>query len=166
MFSLSVSVCSRNQYECKSTRECIAIYNVCDGIPQCADGSDESSDLGCPTEKPTMPPQTLLPKPLLPVIADMPNYQMLPHHKSYASSYEHNLEQENGKSWPGQNQMVPGQMNVQYPVDRMMPQVNVGYPRYQWNYPPYYDPNKDPYNMNPPHGQKMIPYEREYLIKN
>ncbi|CAG7824754.1 unnamed protein product, partial [Allacma fusca] len=43
------SPCVRNQFECKSSGECIAIYNVCNGIPQCADGSDESSELHCPS---------------------------------------------------------------------------------------------------------------------
>ncbi|XP_037038004.1 uncharacterized protein LOC119075630 [Bradysia coprophila] len=37
--------CSRFQFQCHSG-ECIAIYNACDGIPQCMDGSDEGSE--CP----------------------------------------------------------------------------------------------------------------------
>ncbi len=40
--------CSRYQFECHTTRECIAIYNACDGIIQCSDGSDEAPELGCP----------------------------------------------------------------------------------------------------------------------
>ncbi|XP_019877402.2 uncharacterized protein LOC109605273 isoform X2 [Aethina tumida] len=40
--------CSRFQFECRSTKECIAIYNACDGIPQCADASDEAPELECP----------------------------------------------------------------------------------------------------------------------
>lgn len=40
--------CSQFQFECRTNFECIAIYNACDGIPQCSDGSDESNDLGCP----------------------------------------------------------------------------------------------------------------------
>ncbi|KAK9753429.1 Low-density lipoprotein receptor domain class A [Popillia japonica] len=42
------SKCSRFQFECRSNSECIAIYNACDGIPQCSDASDEAPELGCP----------------------------------------------------------------------------------------------------------------------
>jgi hypothetical protein len=35
------------QFECRNNSECIAIYNVCDGIAQCIDGSDEAIDLEC-----------------------------------------------------------------------------------------------------------------------
>lgn len=37
--------CGRFQFRCTSG-ECIAVYNVCDGIPQCQDKSDEGHD--CP----------------------------------------------------------------------------------------------------------------------
>lgn len=40
--------CHHYQFRCQNSSDCIAIYNVCDGIPQCPDGSDESSDLHCP----------------------------------------------------------------------------------------------------------------------
>lgn len=40
--------CSRNQFECHTDGECIAIYNACDGIEQCQDGSDEAPELHCP----------------------------------------------------------------------------------------------------------------------
>ncbi|XP_031349628.1 uncharacterized protein LOC116175584 isoform X2 [Photinus pyralis] len=56
--------CSRYQFECRSTKECIAIYNACDGIPQCADGSDEGPELECPealtTPQPTRVRQSQL----------------------------------------------------------------------------------------------------------
>lgn len=42
------SKCSRNQFECRTSKDCIAIYNACDGVPQCPDGSDEAKELGCP----------------------------------------------------------------------------------------------------------------------
>lgn len=45
----SARKCSRWQFECHSSGECIAIYNACDGIPQCQDGSDEDPKLFCPT---------------------------------------------------------------------------------------------------------------------
>ncbi|XP_047985123.1 nascent polypeptide-associated complex subunit alpha, muscle-specific form [Leguminivora glycinivorella] len=51
--------CSRYQFECHTGGECIAVYNACDGVPQCADGSDEAPELGCPappTRAPTPPP--------------------------------------------------------------------------------------------------------------
>ncbi|XP_065211781.1 uncharacterized protein LOC135839583 isoform X1 [Planococcus citri] len=49
------SHCSRYQFECRTSGECIAIYNACDGIPQCADHSDEDPELGCPTNAPAAP---------------------------------------------------------------------------------------------------------------
>ncbi|KAG8239383.1 hypothetical protein J437_LFUL015657, partial [Ladona fulva] len=51
--------CSRYQFECRSTGECIAIYNACDGIPQCADGSDEGSELDCPSSSTSIHPQNI-----------------------------------------------------------------------------------------------------------
>ncbi|XP_063532360.1 uncharacterized protein LOC134742993 [Cydia strobilella] len=53
--------CSRYQFECHTGGECIAVYNACDGVPQCADGSDEAPELGCPappTRAPTPAPPT------------------------------------------------------------------------------------------------------------
>ncbi|KAL7039852.1 hypothetical protein ACKWTF_000147 [Chironomus riparius] len=43
----SSSVCGRFQFQCQTSKECIAIYNVCDQIAQCEDGSDEGPE--CPT---------------------------------------------------------------------------------------------------------------------
>ncbi|KAG0432687.1 hypothetical protein HPB47_020628 [Ixodes persulcatus] len=40
--------CRHYQFQCQNSSECIAVYNVCDGIPQCPDGSDEAADLKCP----------------------------------------------------------------------------------------------------------------------
>lgn len=36
--------CSRFQFQCHSG-DCIAVYNACDGIPQCDDGSDEGPEV-------------------------------------------------------------------------------------------------------------------------
>ncbi|KZS09110.1 Uncharacterized protein APZ42_026862 [Daphnia magna] len=58
-----VRTCSRYQFECHTTRECIAIYNACDGISQCSDGSDEAPELGCPaTTTETSTARTLVTK--------------------------------------------------------------------------------------------------------
>lgn len=67
-FSFStVRKCSRFQFECRSTSECIAIYNACDGIPQCADGSDEAPELECP------PPNNIIITPAPPAPTQMKN---------------------------------------------------------------------------------------------
>lgn len=39
----NASSCGRFQFACHSG-ECIAVYNACDGIPQCEDGSDEGPE--------------------------------------------------------------------------------------------------------------------------
>lgn len=52
-FLHKVRTCSRYQFECHTTGECIAIYNACDGIIQCSDGSDEAPELGCPATSKT-----------------------------------------------------------------------------------------------------------------
>ncbi|KAH8249265.1 hypothetical protein KR032_007749 [Drosophila birchii] len=41
--SVTIAHCSRFQFTCHSG-ECIAVYNACDGIPQCEDGSDEGPE--------------------------------------------------------------------------------------------------------------------------
>ncbi|XP_062548923.1 DNA translocase FtsK [Armigeres subalbatus] len=50
----SSSQCGHYEFPCHSG-ECIAIYNACDGIPQCADGSDEGPE--CPRPPPIKPYQ-------------------------------------------------------------------------------------------------------------
>ncbi|XP_044271677.1 uncharacterized protein LOC123015787 isoform X2 [Tribolium madens] len=73
--------CSRYQFECRSTSECIAIYNACDGIPQCADGSDEAPELGCPDSPTTSQPAPVhLNNPIQPARYDpnIPQQQLHP----------------------------------------------------------------------------------------
>ncbi|XP_052754664.1 uncharacterized protein LOC128201514 [Galleria mellonella] len=55
--------CSRYQFECRRGGECIAVYNACDGVPQCADGSDEAPELACPPPAQQPPPATAPPPP-------------------------------------------------------------------------------------------------------
>lgn len=40
----ATSNCGRFQFQCHSG-DCIAIYNACDGIQQCDDGSDEGPEV-------------------------------------------------------------------------------------------------------------------------
>ncbi|TDG48635.1 hypothetical protein AWZ03_004964 [Drosophila navojoa] len=44
--------CGRFQFSCHSG-ECIAVYNACDGIPQCEDGSDEGPECNAVAIKPS-----------------------------------------------------------------------------------------------------------------
>ncbi|KAK1133380.1 hypothetical protein K0M31_011195 [Melipona bicolor] len=143
-------VCTRNQYECRSSGDCIAVYNVCDGIPQCADGSDEAAD-ACPTEKPTIFPSVIqgAPPPL------SPYQQMIDRHKSYAPLYPHIPEINSWKLPSLAQQMIPP--HLLYPARQME-----GAPGYQWDYQPMYDQNKGIYNsyreqgnLNPPEQDQL-----------
>ncbi|XP_066584507.1 uncharacterized protein [Prorops nasuta] len=132
--------CSQNQYKCRSTGECIAIYNVCDGIPQCVDGSDEAADLVCPTEKPTPLSQLLLQqRPLPPSLsADLIKYQqMLNSRGAYLSEMENNL-----KPWEMPSLIHPGysqQPNLQpnLPLMEMNQQHKFPLQNYQRDFLPY-----------------------------
>ncbi|XP_045768709.1 basic proline-rich protein [Maniola jurtina] len=61
--ALPTGRCSRYQFECRVGGECIAVYNACDGVPQCADASDEAPELGCPPPPEPAPPPTTTPPP-------------------------------------------------------------------------------------------------------
>ncbi|CAK9824057.1 Low-density lipoprotein receptor-related protein 11 [Anthophora retusa] len=144
--------CSRNQYECRSSGDCIAVYNVCDGIPQCADGSDEAADLVCPTEKPTISPSMIQgpqpPPPPLPV--DIIKYQqMVDQHKPLAPLYAR-VPEVNPWELPNlAHHVIPQQQPLLYPAQQLeVPQIHkdFGAPGYQWDYQPLYDQNKDLYN--------------------
>ncbi|XP_076222455.1 uncharacterized protein LOC116429393 isoform X2 [Nomia melanderi] len=166
--------CSRNQYECQTSGDCIAVYNVCDGIPQCADGSDEAApDLVCPTEKPTIPPPLMQrpqpPQQLLPI--DIIKYQqMVDQHKSLAPLYAR-VPEVNPKPWELHNiahQIIPQQQPLLYPAQQVeVPQGHkeFGAPGYQWDYQPLYEQNKDAYNpVNSFHEQNN--YEHQSHIFN
>lgn len=83
MINTARSQCSRFQFECHSS-ECIAIYNACDGIPQCADGSDEAPELGCPAT-------TKIPSP------NYPPREILPHIPSIQQSSQYNIQENSQK---------------------------------------------------------------------
>lgn len=150
-FALINIGCSHNQYECRSTGECIAIYNVCDGIPQCADGSDEAADLVCPTEKPTVSASVVIqgPPPQLPSNV-MKYHQMINQRKEVYPPGPEN----NPKPWELSNlahQALSQSQNLLYPVQM---EKSFGSPAYQWDYQPIYEQNKDSYVPgNSYHGQ-------------
>ncbi|XP_015588825.1 uncharacterized protein LOC107264751 [Cephus cinctus] len=159
--------CSRNQFECRTSGDCIAIYNACDGVPQCADASDEAAELGCPTERPTVA-SPLLQQPLPLSSPDSMKWQMMQHHKSLVPSYTHGQERDS-KTWQSSGsprQGVPPPQNIQYPVQQVVmpqPQLNIGSQGYQWEYQPLYEQNKAAYAaINTFHGQNNLnPYEME-----
>ncbi|XP_046834129.1 uncharacterized protein LOC124430924 [Vespa crabro] len=143
--------CSHNQYECRSSGDCIAIYNVCDGIPQCADGSDEAADLVCPTEKPTVSASVVIqgPSPQLP--SNVMNYHQIINQRK--EIYPRGPEN-NPKPWELSNlahQVLSQPQNLLYPVQM---EKSFGSPAYQWDYQPIYEQNKDSYVPgNSYHGQ-------------
>ncbi|KMQ96368.1 low-density lipoprotein receptor-related protein 11 [Lasius niger] len=160
--------CSRNQYECRSSGDCIAIYNVCDGIPQCTDGSDEAADLVCPTEKPTVPPIIQVPQPP----ADILRYQQMIEQRKPLAPFYPAAPEINPKNWEISNlahQMSQPQ-NILYPGQPAeLPQLHKSYgsPGYQWDYQPLYEQNKDPYvPVNTFHEQNINPYEQQPHIFN
>ncbi|KAK0096260.1 hypothetical protein PV326_005974 [Microctonus aethiopoides] len=155
--------CTRNQYECRASGECIAIYNVCDGIPQCTDGSDEALDLGCPTEKPTPPPLT--PHAPIPPATELLKYpSVIQHYKNFPAIYGNS----NSPLKPWQiplsaHQGVSQQQNPQYPPQQAvmpMPQVNYGSQGYMngWEYRQMYEQNKEPYQINPIRAKVDLPH--------
>ncbi|KAL6433731.1 hypothetical protein ACFW04_005771 [Cataglyphis niger] len=158
--------CSRNQYECRSSGECIAIYNVCDGIPQCTDGSDEAADLVCPTEKPTVPPNIQVPHPP----ADILQYPQMIERKPLPPFYPLAAPEINPKTWEISNlaHQISQPQNILYPgqpVEQM--RKNYGSSGYQWDYPPLYEQNKDSYvPVNAFHEPNINPYEQQPHIFN
>ncbi|XP_017886994.1 uncharacterized protein LOC108629112 [Ceratina calcarata] len=154
--------CTRNQYECRSSGDCIAVYNVCDGIPQCADGSDEAADLVCPTEKPPISPSIVQgPQPPPPPLPDIIKYQqMTDPHKPLGPLYAR-VPEVNPWELPNlPHQAIPQPL---YPAQQMeIPQMHKSFavPGYPWDYQPIYDQNKDVYNSY--HEQSNLnPYEQD-----
>ncbi|XP_073990764.1 uncharacterized protein isoform X2 [Rhodnius prolixus] len=112
--------CSRNQFECHTDGECIAIYNACDGIEQCQDGSDEAPELHCPGNQVT----TALPK--LDSVTVIPSSSNLGLLEPYNSVSTNSGETSVGPSFPFRKQWVQQQ---QYSIgDGSSAIVKNGYP--------------------------------------
>jgi Low-density lipoprotein receptor domain class A len=87
--------CGRFQFACHSG-ECIAVYNACDGIPQCEDGSDEGPE--CPASNKVEPAKVDVvqtnPSRLVPPISNGPFTKV--------KVYSVNCESENLSKFPFQ----------------------------------------------------------------
>ncbi|XP_052739646.1 uncharacterized protein LOC112043658 [Bicyclus anynana] len=81
--------CSRNQFSCRAGGECVAVYNACDGVPQCADGSDEAPELGCPPPAPAPAPAARTPPPPPPPPEDAPDTELWPHRLAQAQPHRY-----------------------------------------------------------------------------
>ncbi|XP_069999887.1 uncharacterized protein [Penaeus vannamei] len=82
--------CGRFQFRCTSG-ECIAVYNVCDGIPQCQDKSDEGHD--CPPASTEGVPSSLQPVDAAPPGMHGASYgypsQIFSHRPNVLDNYNH-----------------------------------------------------------------------------
>lgn len=97
--------------------------------------------------------------------ADIPRYQQIIDQRKPLPPFYPGPEI-NPKTWDVSNlahQMQP--QNILYPGQPVeMPQMhkNYGSSGYQWDYPPLYEPNKDPYvPANAIREQPINPYERK-----
>ncbi|KAI8043840.1 hypothetical protein M5D96_005178 [Drosophila gunungcola] len=91
--------CGRFQFTCHSG-ECIAVYNACDGIPQCEDGSDEGPELcvNCETHSTR----------LLPCDAyNLPRFHSLADEQSHIFSHKGGLQLQQPSNGQGQIQQGP-----------------------------------------------------------
>lgn len=149
--------CSRNQYECQASGDCIAIYNVCDGIPQCSDGSDEAIELSCPTEKLTLPSLQEVPQNVIVPVPEVFKHPVDIQRKIHPLTYENTLErpEDTQKSWQQlDHQAHISQQNGIHPSQEMTmttPQLqNYGFSRNSigWNNREPYDKSKEIYRSN------------------
>ncbi|XP_046664368.1 uncharacterized protein LOC124357034 isoform X1 [Homalodisca vitripennis] len=117
--------CSRYQFECHGSGECIAIYNACDGIPQCADGSDEAPELGCPAQASTTVPAAKMNVPV-----EVPNSLQQTNRQNYHQVAAPSLPEDSPPAMPvlskqfKNNQWTPQMFESQHmnnPVNYMQP---------------------------------------------
>ncbi|XP_066140943.1 uncharacterized protein [Euwallacea fornicatus] len=108
--------CRRDQLECRSSGECIAIYNACDGIPQCADGSDEAPQLECPEVISAQNTQLTAPPPTRKVAQSLPSvHQNSPSVLQYGREGEL-VQQQQTKPQPPSNYQTRYHAQLQLPL--------------------------------------------------
>nr|XP_042895126.1 uncharacterized protein LOC107446927 isoform X2 [Parasteatoda tepidariorum] len=110
------NLCHHYQFKCLNSSECIAIYNVCDGIPQCPDGSDESIELKCHEKENKVAPQ-IKEKP--PANRQLELKPPLPQNRDPNSNLRTKITQASGiRKNPDINRMPPVHSNSKSPDDR------------------------------------------------
>ncbi|XP_058453350.1 uncharacterized protein LOC131431567 [Malaya genurostris] len=97
--SITPSQCGHYEFPCHSG-ECIAVYNACDGIPQCADGSDEGPECRRPPPVKTFQAAPILQQSQLPVAGGQMNSIPL----SNAQIFPTNLQQQQMRGLQQQQQ--------------------------------------------------------------
>jgi len=174
--------CGIWQYTCGSG-DCIAGYDVCDGIPQCADSSDESLE-NCPTTtaktKPTKAPKVIQPKKVQQNVRPQnmnkwgregekmnpnapPNQPNSPQQQQQQSAFQHRGA--NGVQLPYPNNVDPRAYGngYGYPPQQGPP---YGYPQqngYNYGYNPQLPPNysQDGYNQGYNYNQGQQAYQQQ-----
>lgn len=148
--------CSRFQFECKSTRECIAIYNACDGIPQCPDGSDEGPE--CPDNSaPTTPPPNTNPS------SPLHSLPVFPAQNQHPNLGNLNQNQDNPRPplSPIIHEHIEPKVQSKSESDFIRPGINRPGPLISNQV--HYEPQPPPYPSYPQHGSGWIPHQSNQM---
>lgn len=143
--------CNEHQYECLSNKDCIGIYNVCDGIPQCADGSDEIVNIACPTGKPTVSASMVIEGSSSEFHSDNTKYQKEFHQRKVFAPLLPQSSPNNLNQWELSNlargtltrPQSPSYLAQQTEISQMS--KNIGSPAYQRDNQASYEENEDLY---------------------